>query len=68
LSNAVADAIKDEYPNVAIDTFAYQYTRKPPAHVVPRPNVIVRLCSIELLLCSSASNDPFCVEDCNRII
>ncbi len=45
--NAVADAVKDEFPNVAIDTFAYQYTRKPPKHVVPRDNVIVRLCSIE---------------------
>ena len=45
--NAVADAIKDDYPNVSIDTFAYTYTRKPPLHVVPRDNVIVRLCSIE---------------------
>ena len=45
--NAVADAVKDDYPNAAIDTFAYTYTRKPPLHVVPRPNVIVRLCSIE---------------------
>ena len=26
---------------------AYQYTRKPPALVKPRPNVIIRLCSIE---------------------
>ncbi|NLA77865.1 MAG: DUF4838 domain-containing protein, partial [Clostridiales bacterium] len=45
--NAVADAIKDEFPDVAVDTFAYQYTRKPPKTVVPRDNVIVRLCSIE---------------------
>ncbi|MBU0638981.1 MAG: DUF4838 domain-containing protein [Planctomycetes bacterium] len=45
--NAVAAEIEDEFPNVAIDTLAYQYTRKPPAHVKPRPNVIVRLCSIE---------------------
>jgi hypothetical protein len=45
--NAVAAEIQPEFPNVAIDTLAYQYTRKPPAHVRPRPNVIVRLCSIE---------------------
>jgi hypothetical protein len=32
---------------VAVDTLAYQYTRKPPKTVRPRPNVIVRLCSIE---------------------
>lgn len=45
--NAVADDLKDEFPNVAVDTLAYQYTRKPPKLVRPRPNVIVRLCSIE---------------------
>lgn len=45
--NAVAAEIEPEFPNVAIDTLAYQYTRRPPAKVRPRPNVIVRLCSIE---------------------
>ena len=45
--NAVAEEIEDEFPNVAISTLAYQYTRKPPKITKPRPNVIVRLCSIE---------------------
>ncbi len=45
--NAVAADIEQEFPHVAISTLAYQYTRKPPKHVKPRPNVIVRLCSIE---------------------
>ncbi|HNQ24196.1 MAG TPA: DUF4838 domain-containing protein [Phycisphaerae bacterium] len=45
--NAVAADVEAEFPHVAIDTLAYQYTRKPPAQVRPRPNVIVRLCSIE---------------------
>ncbi|MCX7826709.1 MAG: DUF4838 domain-containing protein [Verrucomicrobiae bacterium] len=45
--NQVAEAIEKEFPQVAVDTLAYQYTRKPPRHVRPRPNVIVRLCSIE---------------------
>jgi len=45
--NQVADAIKDEFPQAYIDTFAYTYTRKPPKHIRPRDNVIVRLCSIE---------------------
>ncbi len=44
--NAVARAVKDEFPNAAIDTLAYGYTRKPPLHVKAEPNVIVRLCSI----------------------
>jgi hypothetical protein len=57
--NAVADNIKDEYPNVAIETLAYQYTRKPPLHVKPRPNVIVCLCSIECCFSHPLGTDPF---------
>lgn len=60
--NAVADAIKDDYPNVAIDTFAYTYTRKPPLHVIPRENVIVRLCSIECCFAHPIS-DPGCANN-----
>jgi hypothetical protein len=45
--NAIADAVREEFPDKAIDTLAYQFTRKPPSRTVPRPNVIVRLCSIE---------------------
>ena len=45
--NQIADNLKNEFPDVAIDTLAYSYSRKPPQHVKPRPNVIVRLCSIE---------------------
>jgi len=45
--NAVAEAVEKDHPNVAISTLAYQYTRKPPRLTKPRPNVIVRLCSIE---------------------
>ena len=47
LANYVAEKIEPEFPHVAVDTLAYQYTRKPPQTVRPRPNVIVRLCSIE---------------------
>lgn len=45
--NAVADAIKDEFPDVAVDTLAYRYSRSAPKKTVPRDNVIVRLCTIE---------------------
>lgn len=57
--NAIADDIKDDYPNVIIDTLAYQYTRKPPRHVKPRPNVAVRLCSIECCFVHPLESDPF---------
>ncbi len=43
--NAVADAIKDEFPDVAVDTLAYQYSVEPPRKTVPRENVIVRVCT-----------------------
>ncbi len=45
--NDVAERIAPDYPDLAVDTLAYQYTRRPPANVTPLPNVIVRLCSIE---------------------
>ncbi len=43
--NAVADAIKDEFPDVAIDTLAYSYSINPPKITKPRDNVIVRVCT-----------------------
>ena len=45
--NYIAEQIEKEFPHVAVDTLAYQYTRKPPKTLRPRMNVIVRLCSIE---------------------
>jgi len=45
--NAVAAGIEREFPNVMVETLAYQYTRKPPRFVRPRHNVVVRLCTIE---------------------
>ena len=47
--NTIAERVKatGKYDNIVFDTFAYQYTRKTPSKVVPREDVIVRLCSIE---------------------
>jgi len=64
-ANAIAENIEHDYPRVRIDTLAYQYTRKPPKTLRPRPNVIIRLCSIEccfahpLADCPSAENLRF---------
>ena len=58
--NQIADAVKEAgYDNVAIDTFAYQYTRQAPTGIVPRDNVIVRLCTIECCFCHPL-DDPDC--------
>ncbi|HPK00503.1 MAG TPA: DUF4838 domain-containing protein [Candidatus Hydrogenedentes bacterium] len=42
--NYVADAIREDYPEVYIDTLAYMMTQKPPKTIRPRDNVIIRLC------------------------
>ncbi len=60
--NAIADNIKEDYPDVMVDTFAYQYTRKPPKITVPHDNVIVRLCSIECKF-STPLNSGTCKEN-----
>jgi len=57
--NAIADAIKDEFPDKVIDTLAYQYTRRPPKEVRPRQNVVIRLCSIECCFAHPLESDPF---------
>jgi len=66
LVNRVAEVVEKEFPGKYIETLAYQYTRKPPATLRPRPNVIIRLCSIEccfmhpLEKCSLPANQAFC--------
>lgn len=66
--NRVAEAVEKRYPDKAIETLAYQWTRKPPKTMRPRPNVIIRLCSIEccfahpLATCDLPANRAF-VED-----
>jgi hypothetical protein len=45
--NQVAAAVEKEFPDVWIETLAYQYTRHPPKTIKPRHNVVPRLCTIE---------------------
>ncbi len=62
--NEIASRIKatGKYENIVFDTFAYQYTRKAPVSVVPREDVIVRLCSIECCF-GHTLDDPDCKEN-----
>lgn len=55
--NKVALAIEKEAPHVAIDTLAYWYSRKPVRTIKPRPNVIIRLCSIECCFAHPLESD-----------
>ncbi len=45
--NRIKEDIKDEFPDVVLDTLAYQYTRKPPEKTKPHDGMIVRLCNVE---------------------
>jgi len=45
--NQAADAVREEFPDKYVGTFAYQYGRKPPVGITPRENVVIRLCDIE---------------------
>ena len=67
--NAVADAIGKEYPDILVETLAYQYSRQPPKKTAPRDNVLIRLCTIELNFAQSIAEGPdnasFC-EDIKR--
>jgi len=65
LVNTVAEAVEKEFPKIAVMTFAYQWTRKPPKTIRPRKNVIIQLCSIEccfahpLATCDDKRNRAF---------
>lgn len=43
--NAVADAIRKDYPRVKVSTLAYLGTFMPPNTVTPRDNVAIQLCT-----------------------
>ncbi len=61
--NKVADAIKEEYPNILVDNLAYRMTRGAPTNTAPSENVMIRLCSFEVCFshplneCIAETND-----------
>ena len=65
LANRVAEAVEKDFPGKVVETLAYQWTRQAPKTMRPRPNVVVRLCSIEccfshpLATCDSSENRAF---------
>jgi len=57
--NAIADEVAKDFPDVMVGTLSYQYSRKPPKTIKPRPNIQIQLCSIESCLLHSIDN-PMC--------
>jgi hypothetical protein len=68
LVNRVADAVAEEFPDKRVTTLAYQWSRKPPKTIRPRPNVTIRLCTIECCFshpftgCDYPANARFCTD------
>jgi len=56
--NSVAAEIEQTNPDKLIDTLAYWYSERPPAHVTPRPNVRIRLCPIGICNAHSFGTCP----------
>jgi hypothetical protein len=61
--NSLADGIKDEYPGVFIQTFAYCNTIKPPKTVRPRDNVIIRLAQLNAEWSSDAIGQSWSIDE-----
>lgn len=57
--NAIADEVAKKHPDVMVGTLSYQYSRRAPKHVKPRPNVQIQLCTIECSIIQSI-DDPTC--------
>lgn len=45
--NRIASAIRDEHPNVLVDTLPYVYSTKPPVKEILADNVSIRLCLMD---------------------
>ena len=57
--NQIGDSIAEEFPDVFIGTLAYLYTKKPPKTIRPRPNVVVRMGTIQKCLSHSSATCDF---------
>ena len=60
--NAIANDIAEDYPNVIIDTLAYDYTQTAPKVTKPAENVCIRLCTFHCHF-THPLNDPTCSEN-----
>ena len=70
--NKVAEEIEKDFPDVMVDTLAYQYSVQPPKITKPRKNVCVRLCtggcySHPIELCERNASIKTAFEEWNRI-
>ncbi len=69
-ANAVAEAVEKEFPDVVIETLAYNWSRKPPAKTRLRRNVIVCLCTSACDMAEPLPSNPYPknIEFCDDIV
>ncbi len=60
--NKVAVAIKKDYPEMRVETLAYQLTEAPPTGLTIEDNVVIRLCPIQTCVLHSL-DDPSCPDN-----
>jgi len=63
--NAIAEEVEKEFPNVLVQTFAYQYTSKPPKYTKARKNVLIRYCTMDACF-RHPITDPNCPTNSTR--
>ncbi|TAJ14997.1 DUF4838 domain-containing protein [Marinilabiliaceae bacterium JC017] len=54
----LVNQVADSFPDKVISTLAYEYSRRPPKYLKPRPNVNIMLCSIECNRSVPIAEDP----------
>ena len=65
LVNHVGEAVEKDFPDKSVMTLAYQWSRRAPKQMRPRPNVIIMLSSIE---CCFAHTIETCDCDYNMLL
>ena len=65
--NAIADAIREEFPRVSVSTLAYDYGEQPPIKTQVRENVAIRLWQHELRATNHSRLQCAVPYDCGRL-
>jgi len=63
LVNSLADGIKDEYPDVLVETFSYSNVLKPPKTIRTRDNVMIRMAQLNAEYASDVRGKKYGLPD-----
>jgi hypothetical protein len=66
--NRIAEAIKEDYPDIMVHTLAYRYTKQAPIDVEVADNVMVQFCTIEACFRHALTDCTTCGTDFEQFI